>query len=226
MLRDFCDGSGIKEHNLFSRQAKALQIFFYYDDVEVVNPIGSHRKVHKLGMDSLLIHACTGFSQYFFVGIFYFMLGNLSPKYRSRYSSINLLAICKRKVMTKYSMSSVLRPIIEDLQLLVRNGVCCSVAIFVMYIQEQGYEFDVGGEFIRYYGTVAAVSADNPASNALGGFKESTAAVHYCRQCMADCSEALSEVYYHPFTVTKRFMSPPPHSISTVDLTYLATWII
>lgn len=52
-------------------------------------------------------------------GVFYFMLGNLNPKYRSRYSSINLLALCKRKVMTKYSMSSILRPIIDDLKLLV-----------------------------------------------------------------------------------------------------------
>lgn len=49
MLRDFCDGSASREHSLFSSHANALQIFFYYDEVEVVNPIGSHRKVHKLG---------------------------------------------------------------------------------------------------------------------------------------------------------------------------------
>ena len=34
------------------------------------------------------------------------------------------------------------------------------------------------------YGTVAIVSADNPASNCLGGFKESSVAYHPCRQCM------------------------------------------
>jgi hypothetical protein len=27
----------------------ALQIVLYYDDIEVTNPIGSHRNIHKLG---------------------------------------------------------------------------------------------------------------------------------------------------------------------------------
>ena len=45
-----------------------------------------------------------------------------------------------------------------------------------------------------YYGTVAIVSADNPASNSLGGFKESTAAYRYCRQCMATSTETKNTV--------------------------------
>lgn len=45
-----------------------------------------------------------------------------------------------------------------------------------------------------YFGTVAVISADNPASNGLGGFKESTAALRYCRQCMADSLEAKTQV--------------------------------
>lgn len=53
MLRDFCDGSVIGKHGLFSCHVNALQILLYYDDVEVVNPIGSHRKVHKLGLLSI-----------------------------------------------------------------------------------------------------------------------------------------------------------------------------
>lgn len=57
----------------------------------------------------------------------------------------------------------------------------------------------VGGVPRIYYGTIAVISADNPASNGLGGFKESTAATHYCRQCKADSSEARSVVCYtHP----------------------------
>lgn len=64
----------------------------------------------------------------------------------------------------------------------------------MLILQEQGYYFDVGETQKKYFGTVAVISADNPASNGLGGFKESTAATHYCRQCMADGIEALSEV--------------------------------
>ena len=44
------------------------------------------------------------------------------------------------------------------------------------------------------YGTVGIVSADNLASNALGGFKESCSAYRYCRQCQATHSEVKSKV--------------------------------
>ena len=50
LLKDYCDGRLFRNHDLFSSHSNALQILLYYDDVEVVNPIGSHRKVHKLGM--------------------------------------------------------------------------------------------------------------------------------------------------------------------------------
>ena len=50
MLGDYCDGSIFKNHDLFSSIPRALQVMLYYDDVEVVNPIGSRTKTHKLGM--------------------------------------------------------------------------------------------------------------------------------------------------------------------------------
>ena len=34
------------------------------------------------------------------------------------------------------------------------------------------------------YGTLIAVSADNPASCSVGGFKEGGSAYRFCRQCM------------------------------------------
>ena len=49
LLNDYCDGSNFKSHTLFSVHLNGIQIFFYYDDVEVCNPIGSHRKIHKIG---------------------------------------------------------------------------------------------------------------------------------------------------------------------------------
>ena len=50
--------------------------------------------------------------------------------------------------------------------------------------QETGHGFSVSGTLQTVYGTIAAVSADNPASNALGGFKEGFTAFRHCRQCM------------------------------------------
>ena len=48
-LSDYCDGSYFKSHPMFAKHSNALQIFFFYDDIEMCNPLGSHTKKHKLG---------------------------------------------------------------------------------------------------------------------------------------------------------------------------------
>ena len=50
VLRDHCDGEAYQQHPLFSDHVEALQILFYYDEVEVCNPLGSKKK-HKMGND-------------------------------------------------------------------------------------------------------------------------------------------------------------------------------
>ena len=49
LLEDFYDGSLLKSHPVFKDDHTALQLIAYYDDVEVCNPLGSHRGVNKLG---------------------------------------------------------------------------------------------------------------------------------------------------------------------------------
>ena len=49
LMADYCDGDAYKEHPLFSQDPTALQILLFYDDMEVVNPLGSYTKKHKLG---------------------------------------------------------------------------------------------------------------------------------------------------------------------------------
>lgn len=61
-------------------------------------------------------------------------------------------------------------------------------------MQEEGYEVAVSSANYNVCGTVVAISADNPASNALGGFKESASAVRHCRQCLGTASETAQEV--------------------------------
>ena len=48
-LCDFCDGSLFKERDFFKEHPNALQVFLYYDDLEICNPLGSNVKKHKLG---------------------------------------------------------------------------------------------------------------------------------------------------------------------------------
>ena len=55
-MEDFCDGKMFKSHPLFPVHQKALQMFFYFDELETCNPLGSKTKIHKLG--SMKIHVC------------------------------------------------------------------------------------------------------------------------------------------------------------------------
>lgn len=54
-IADYCDGTVYRSHTLFSEVPEALQIFLYYDDAEVCNPLGSRAKKHKLGFYSCAI---------------------------------------------------------------------------------------------------------------------------------------------------------------------------
>lgn len=49
IMRDYCDGSSFSNHPLKSLDPNFLQIILYFDDLEVCNPIGSKRIIHKLG---------------------------------------------------------------------------------------------------------------------------------------------------------------------------------
>ena len=54
-----------------------------------------------------------------YIGIFYFTLGNLPPKHRSRLSAIHLVAIVKTTILSMYGMDNVLRPFVDDIMKLV-----------------------------------------------------------------------------------------------------------
>ena len=44
-MEDYCDGEAFSSHALFSAHINALQILFYFDELEVANPIGSKAKI-------------------------------------------------------------------------------------------------------------------------------------------------------------------------------------
>lgn len=53
----------------------------------------------------------------------------------------------------------------------------------------------IDGNIYDFRGTVSVVSADNPASAALGGFKQSASAFRFCRHCFG-CEDVQSKVMY------------------------------
>ena len=107
-LKDFCDGLLYKSHALFGCDSSALQLVAYYDELEVVNPIGSYVKRHKLGC------------------MFYF-LGNVRPQYRSTLKQIQLIAVGKYEDITKYGIDEFMKPFVEDVKSLYCDGINVSI---------------------------------------------------------------------------------------------------
>jgi hypothetical protein len=104
-LSDFCDGSIFKAHPMFNSDPNALQVIAYYDELEVVNPLGSYVKKHKLGC------------------MFYF-LAYVKPKYRS---TLQLLAVGKYEDIMKYGIDYFMQPFVDDLKTLYSDGVTLSI---------------------------------------------------------------------------------------------------
>ena len=61
---------------------------------------------------------------------------------------------------------------------------CSNVYMFSCNYIGQWCPFVINSETRHFRGTVTVVSADNPASASLGGFKQSASAFRFCRHCM------------------------------------------
>ena len=66
----------------------------------------------------------------------------------------------------------------------IYSSLCTGVLL-----QETGCTLSLKKGPTVIFGTIAAVSADNPASSALGGFKEGSQAYRFCRQCYITLGE-------------------------------------
>ena len=93
---------------MFSWNPTSLQIVAYYDELEVVNPLGSYVIRHKLGC-------------------LFFILANIRPKYRSSLKAINLVAIAKYQHICKYGIDTYLSPFVDDLKSLFCEGITITV---------------------------------------------------------------------------------------------------
>ena len=104
--RDFTDGLYYKNNPLInsSDSQPRLSLIFYFDEFEIVNPIGSHRKIHKMAA-------------------FYYILGNISPCSRSSLHFIQLSILCRSADLKEFGLETILKPLITDLNNLSKNGV-------------------------------------------------------------------------------------------------------
>ena len=117
--------------------------------MEIVNPLGTHVKKHKLSM-------------------FYYSLANIPPQFRSKLSSIQLVAIAKIRDIRKFGVKTLLQDFLNTLN----------------DMQQIGIEIEINGSKQTVYGALVMVPCDTLAAQWLGGFKEGVAfAVKPCRTC-------------------------------------------
>ncbi len=102
VMRDFFDGSLFKSIPLFAEDESALQLCLYFDECEVVNPLGSRRGIHK-------------------IGFIYMSLRNVHPMFNSRLSNIHVVAAFSSLDRSKYGFDKILAPIVRDIKQLERG---------------------------------------------------------------------------------------------------------
>lgn len=131
----------------------------FIDAFETVNPLGSHTSVHKL--EGLY---CT--------------IGNISPQYNSKTSSIFLIGLWYAQDVKVYGYDKILEPIVTELKYLETD---------------HGLQVLVYGELVTVHAVLSFFSADNLGANSLFGFMEGFTANKLCRFCKADKSEIQSK---------------------------------
>jgi len=102
VMADIMDGAIFKSSSFFANNPNALKIILFQDAFEIVNPLGSAKKKHKL------------------LGV-YFTLADFYPHNRS--SVAQLVLLCKESDCKYFGDLKVFGPLVHDLKDLERDGV-------------------------------------------------------------------------------------------------------
>ena len=104
ILCDYTDGEYFVNNQFFQGNRKLLRLHLYCDELEVCNPVGKAKSVHKL--------LC-----------FYYILGNVNVRYWSSLRNIHLVCLIKSSVAKYYSFCLLLQKLKQDLLVLERDGL-------------------------------------------------------------------------------------------------------
>jgi hypothetical protein len=149
-ISSFRDGSLYKSNRLFSNGLHNIVLKLYLDEFEVVNPLGDSRGTYKL------------------TGVYYQIM-ELNNSSQSRLQSIYLAMLYFSSHVSKYTLRSILKPLVNDICELESDGIL---------IKAEGKEYKVSGSSF-------VICGDNLGQNKVGGFVESFSenAKQYCRFC-------------------------------------------
>ena len=163
---DISDGDIIMNHSGLGyssdRSDGSIRLAFilYYDDLEVVNPLGAFHGTHKLGM-------------------FYWALANVDAEERMAFHNLHLMTVALESDISYYGISQIVSG---------RPGDTSFGS--AMTSLDEGVMLDVTGgsepEMLCFRGWCTCLSADFPAAALCAGFKKSVSAACFCRECDAN----------------------------------------
>lgn len=133
--------------------------------------------------------------------MFYYTLGNINPKYRSKLTAIRPLAIAKKSELSGCGVDGILCRLYEDLEMLY-GGV---------NIQTANGEREI-------FGALLSVCGDTLAQHELCGFKEGAGfAYSKCRQC--ECSFEDMQMYFDEDNFERRTLERHVQQCSDIEKT-------
>lgn len=103
LYKSYRDGKQYSQNIFFQKHKNAIRITLYYDDIEVVNPIGTKVVTHK-------------------IGCFYYIIQNFSHNFNCHINNIYILLICYKTDIKKYGFKKILEPFVDEIKLLESDG--------------------------------------------------------------------------------------------------------
>ena len=82
-MKSFQNGKAFYENRLLNSSKKTVEFILYHDDFNVVIPLGNKTVKYKTSS-------------------FYFVLGKLPSKFRSKLSDINLVLLASAQIVSRY----------------------------------------------------------------------------------------------------------------------------
>ena len=108
ILSDYTDGEYFVKNQFFQGNRKLLRLHLYCGKLEVCNPVGNAKSVHKL--------LC-----------FYYILENVNVRYWSSLRNIHLACLIKSSVAKHYSYCLLLQRLNKNLFALERDVLCVTL---------------------------------------------------------------------------------------------------
>ena len=156
-LQDIKDGSHYKTNEFFRNNPEAYTMVLYSDAIEIKNALGAARGSYKV------------------VQVFY-TLGEIEKSQRSKVDRLTLVMIFREKLLKKYSLNSILKPLVEDLKKL-----------------EIGVEIKIPETRMVKCGLLA-YTADNLEASLVGGFSSNFSSRDICRICHIQYNQLEDEI--------------------------------